>query len=56
MTSQKNISQQKCLKKLDFENLGIQEYLDLKVKRQGFLFQLTKEKYEKSGIHIYYYE
>jgi len=51
-----NIAQQKCLKKLDFDNIKTESYEDAGLIRQGYLYQLTKEKYEKSGVHIYYYE
>lgn len=51
-----NLPQQKCLGKLDFENIHIESYQDGKITRQGCLYRLTKDRYEKSGVHIYYYE
>lgn len=51
-----NIPQQKCLEKLDFENIKTENYVDSGTPRQGHLYRLTKERYEKSGVHIFYYE
>lgn len=51
-----NNAQQACLKKLDFKNIQTENYEDGGVFRQGYLYRLTKERYEKSGVHIYYYE
>lgn len=51
-----NIAQKRCLEKLDFEDMKVESYIDAGVPRQGHLYRLTKERYEKSGVHIYYYE
>jgi len=51
-----NTPQQKCLSRLDFENIKTENYEDAGVPRQGCLYRLTKGKYEKSGVHIFYYE
>lgn len=51
-----NLAQQACLRKLDFENVETENYEDAGVIRQGYLYRLTREKYETSGVHIYYYE
>lgn len=51
-----NLAQQACLTKLDFENIESESYEDAGILRQGYLFRLTREKYERSGVHIYYYE
>ena len=56
LTDINNIPQQKCLMKLDFDNIEIKEYLDNGINRQGYIFRLKKDKYERSGIHIYYYD
>lgn len=55
-TDVNNKPQQKCLEKLDFENIKTEDYTDAGTARQGYLYRLTKERYEKSGVHIYYYE
>lgn len=55
-TDVNNKPQQKCLEKLDFENIKTEDYTDAGEARQGYLYRLTKERYEKSGVHIYYYE
>lgn len=51
-----NIAQQRCLIKLDFQNIKQEDYDDAGIKRQGYLYRLTKNRYETSGVHIYYYE
>jgi len=55
-TDVNNEPQQKCLLKLDFKNIKTENYTDAGTTRQGYLYKLTKERYEKSGVHIYYYE
>ena len=55
-TDVNNIAQKKCLKKLDFEDIKTESYVDAGVQRQGHLFRLNKDRYEKSGVHIFYYE
>lgn len=51
-----NKPEQRCLEKLDFENMGIEEYKDGLKQRQGYLYRLSRERYDKSMVHIYYYE
>lgn len=55
-TDLNNVPQQKCLEKLDFKSIKTEDYTDSGTSRQGFLFRLTKEQYEKSGVHLYYYD
>lgn len=51
-----NIPQQSCLDKLDFINVKQEDYADAGKNRQGYLFRLTRERYEASGVHLYYYD
>ena len=51
-----NEAQQKCLTRLDYDYIKTEEYTDAGETRQGHLYRLSKEKYEKSGVHIYYYD
>ena len=56
LTDINNIAQQRCLKKLDFENIETKQYKDVEVQRQGFVFSLSLKKYKNSGVYIFYYE
>ncbi len=55
LTDINNLPQQKCLKKLNFLNLDLQEYDDQGTRRQGYLFRVDKQRFKRSLAYTYYY-
>ncbi len=55
LTDINNIPQQKCLKKMNFTNLSLQEYDDQGVRRQGYVFRVDMQKFKRSLAYTYYY-